>query len=391
MTVLVKNNAFSTLASSIDDLTTTITLAAGTGVRFPATSSPDYFYATLINTSNQLEVVKVTARSVDTLTVLRGQDDTTARSYSSGDRIELRLTAALLADVRDSVTPSDGSVSTAKIVDEAVTTAKIDDGAVTAAKLDALVTASLLAVVPTGVVVPYAGASAPSEWLLCYGQDISRLTYAALFAALGTTYGAGDGLTTFALPDLRGRAVAGKDDMGGSAASRLVNTRTVTISTISRSSTTCTVVTTAEHGLDVGDSITIAGSGNATFNGTWTVATVVKTGAEIARATRTFTFTHTSSGTISSTAGGTLTTAISGGVDGATLGAAGGAGTHTLTVGQIANHVHTFDDERKSGSGDSSVVENYTNGTGFSTNSQGGSGPHNNVQPTLVLNYIIKT
>ena len=68
---------------------------------------------------------------------------------------------------------------------------------------------------PTGVVLPFAGAAAPVGWLLCYGQTVSRATYAALFAAIGTTYGAGDGSTTFALPDLRGRIAGGKDDMGG--------------------------------------------------------------------------------------------------------------------------------------------------------------------------------
>jgi microcystin-dependent protein len=57
--------------------------------------------------------------------------------------------------------------------------------------------------------------------LLAYGQAISRTAYAGLFAAYSTTYGVGDGSTTFNLPDLRGRVAAGKDDMGGAAASRL--------------------------------------------------------------------------------------------------------------------------------------------------------------------------
>lgn len=75
-----------------------------------------------------------------------------------------------------------------------------------------------------GEIRAYAGATAPSGWLLSYGQAISRTTYAALFAIIGTTYGSGDGSTTFNVPDLRGRAIAGKDDMGGSAASRLTST-----------------------------------------------------------------------------------------------------------------------------------------------------------------------
>ncbi|HWP27634.1 MAG TPA: phage tail protein [Xanthobacteraceae bacterium] len=77
--------------------------------------------------------------------------------------------------------------------------------------------------IPPGVVMPYAGTSEPSGWLFCYGQAVSRTTYAALFSAIGTTYGAGDGSTTFNLPDLRGRTVAGKDNMGGTSADRLTN------------------------------------------------------------------------------------------------------------------------------------------------------------------------
>jgi microcystin-dependent protein len=77
---------------------------------------------------------------------------------------------------------------------------------------------------PAGTVNPYAGSTAPTGWLLAYGQAVSRTTYADLFAVLSTTYGSGDGSTTFNLPDLRGRAVAGLDNMGGSAASRLTST-----------------------------------------------------------------------------------------------------------------------------------------------------------------------
>jgi Phage Tail Collar Domain len=62
---------------------------------------------------------------------------------------------------------------------------------------------------PTGIVAAFAGAAAPAGWLLCDGSAVSRATYSALFAVIGTTYGAGNGSTTFNLPDLRGRAVYG--------------------------------------------------------------------------------------------------------------------------------------------------------------------------------------
>src|SRR5205085_3090679 len=68
----------------------------------------------------------------------------------------------------------------------------------------------------------YFGTTAPnSAFVFPYGQAISRSTYSALFSLFSTTYGTGDGSTTFNVPDLRGRLIAGKDDMGGSAASRV--------------------------------------------------------------------------------------------------------------------------------------------------------------------------
>ena len=77
--------------------------------------------------------------------------------------------------------------------------------------------------VPIGAQMAYGGATAPNGWLLCYGQAISRTTYALLFAIIGTTYGIGDGSSTFDLPDKRGRVSIGTDNMGGSAANRITS------------------------------------------------------------------------------------------------------------------------------------------------------------------------
>jgi len=173
--------------------------------------------------------------------------------------------------------------------------------------------------VPAGVVSPYAGSSAPSGYLLCYGQAVSRSTYSALFSAIGTTYGVGDGSSTFNLPDLRGRAVAGQDDMGGSSANRLTNQ--------------------------------------------------------------------------------------TGGVNGDTLGGTGGAETHTLTTAQLASHTHgagsyEVSTTKRVGSGgtgshldmpDAESTATVTFSVSGTSGSAGSGSAHNNVQPTIILNYIIKT
>lgn len=78
--------------------------------------------------------------------------------------------------------------------------------------------------VPSGTVMAYTGTSAPAGWAFCDGSAISRTTYSDLFTTIGTTYGVGNGSTTFNVPDLRGRTIFGTDNMGGSAASRLTTT-----------------------------------------------------------------------------------------------------------------------------------------------------------------------
>lgn len=259
---------------------------------------------------------------------------------------------------------ADSSVTTAKIADDAVTTAKIADDAITAALIaddavgaaavadnsigaaainisgngtsgqavvsdgDGSFSYSALAIVPTGGLMPFAGASAPTGYLLCDGSAVSRSTYSDLFSAISTTYGTGDGSSTFNIPDLRGRVIAGQDDMGGSSANRLTNQ--------------------------------------------------------------------------------------TGGLDGDTLGGTGGTETHTLSEAELASHTHfvfhnssfnggTFgsfdaDDSLRMGvPNDSPDNHQYVFKAGSSTANRGksssaGSGDaHNNVQPTIILNYIIKT
>jgi microcystin-dependent protein len=99
--------------------------------------------------------------------------------------------------------PQNDSVTTDKIVDGSVTTDKIVNGAITAPKLAAN------ASIPAGAVMPFAMNTAPAGWLIANGDPVSRNEYAALFDAIGTTHGAGDGSTTFNLPDLRGIFVRG--------------------------------------------------------------------------------------------------------------------------------------------------------------------------------------
>ncbi|MDA9435815.1 phage tail protein [Bradyrhizobium sp. CCBAU 51627] len=182
--------------------------------------------------------------------------------------------------------------------------------------------------IPIGAGFDYWGAAAPnSSFVFPYGQAISRSIYDSLFALFGTTYGAGDGLTTFNIPDLRGRITAKKDDMGGSAAGRLT----------------------------------------ASYFGT----------------------------------------------SASNLGAAGGVEGQTITIAQMPIHSHGVTDPGhahtppgvSAGLWGDNVVGSAAGGgnafqmthttiplatTGISIQTTGSGGAHNNVQPTIICNYVIR-
>ena len=95
MAQLFTNNAASELTAAISDTDTSISVTATTGADFPNPTAPDYFLVTLMNTDDT-EIVKVTARSGDTMTIVRAQEGTTAAAFAIGALVELRVTAGTM-------------------------------------------------------------------------------------------------------------------------------------------------------------------------------------------------------------------------------------------------------------------------------------------------------
>lgn len=203
--------------------------------------------------------------------------------------------------------------------------------------------ASSLGGVPTGAVIPFAGTSEPTGWLLCYGQAVSRATYSALYTALGDAYGAGNGTTTFNLPDLRGRTAVGKDDMGGAAAGRM---------------------TSGGSGVD-----------GATLGASGGTQTHALTSGELA------THTHTASVT---DAGHTHGFLMDAGNDGNAL---------FSDSNYLARRDSAGANYARAASANTNSVVNASATTGVTVaNSNTGSGTaHQNTQPSQIFNYIIKT
>lgn len=104
MTIKLKNNVVGYLATAINASDTGIVLQSGNGTSFPSLSAGEYFYATFVSSGGTLEVVKVTARVGDTMTVVRGQDGSSATGFAAGSRVEMRVNAQAVLDVVNQIT-----------------------------------------------------------------------------------------------------------------------------------------------------------------------------------------------------------------------------------------------------------------------------------------------
>lgn len=119
-TVIFQDNVYGTLASGITSVTTSLSLTTGHGARFPVVAANQIMHATLVNSSNVVEQIHITAHTAnsDTITVTRGQNGTAAKTWSSGDRIECRLTSeymnvlAAIVDDGGIVKAASGSAAT---------------------------------------------------------------------------------------------------------------------------------------------------------------------------------------------------------------------------------------------------------------------------------------
>ena len=180
----------------------------------------------------------------------------------------------------------------------------------------------LAQLLPLGVCLPYGGSAAPTGWLLSFGQLLNRTTYALLFAAIGTNFGAGDGVTTFGVPDMRGVAVAGKSDMGGSNRGNLPG-GTVLGAQLGLAATSAGVSVTVSGGISGSTfgGLSVSASGQTAGPDSW-MARGDQGGSTLVASES-----HTHSVTVAGSAGGTL------GVTGSFNGS-GGGGTAAFSIVQ---------------------------------------------------------
>lgn len=226
----------------------------------------------------------------------------------------------------------------------------------------------------TGLILMWAGAAAPTGWLICDGSAISRTTYEDLFAILGTTYGAGDGSTTFNLPDFRSSMPLGKGQ----------KTRTMVFDAAAAvDPATDQITVTSNDWLHTGQPVALTGAGLPTGLSATTYyvirvsATVIKLATSVDNANQGTAVDITLDGTGNATLTQVLTDRA--------LGAVGGTETQTT----VPRHHHTTNAELEtsgSGSGGTSGGE-----TPVATIDPTGENSPNNMPPYVVVNYIIKT
>jgi microcystin-dependent protein len=242
----------------------------------------------------------------------------------------------------------------------------------------------------TGAIVAFGSSTPPTGWLNCDGSAVSRTTYASLFAVVGTTYGAGNGTTTFNLPNLLGRF-----PLGYSASAP---TKTLTFS--SRSSDTITVTGADNHAnneIQTGQAVlydTTSGAiSGLVDNTTYYLIRVAYNQFKLATSVA-----NANAGTaitLSSDGSGTQTFVIT--YTARPMAQTGGEETHALTDSELPSHRHQLMDGSTGNSGSGNEIvdaleNNSVSGTlRDSVSITGNDTPHNIMPLFAVVNYIIKT
>lgn len=258
---------------------------------------------------------------------------------------------------------------------------------------DAATVSQLQQSTPIGAVIEYAGVNAPPTWMFAAGQEVSRTQYAALWVAMGSP-NTGNGSTTFNLPDYRGRVGVGRDDMGGTAANRItqavsgINANTLGASGGSQSHLlTLAQIPAHDHGGDTGDggththTATAAGGHNhGGASGAGGTHTHTGTAASAGSHDHDVPYDNGGSGSLSAFVRATGSSVI-----GYLKSVASGLHTHSLSIVAAPNHTHTISTDG-SHTHPISTVPNHKH----DIPSAGGGAAHNNLQPLIVTNYIIK-
>lgn len=398
-----------TLASAITSAATSFTLTSATDKEGVSLAADTYGFVIDEGSSNE-EIVIATCTGTSCASAKRGvsvsDGDTEVASLKKAHRrgASVKITDAplmmLLASKEyvDSVAiagASDASATGKGLVEVAILS-EIDadtrlgtTGAVLAVAPDVLATSKYGVLINafTGVILPYAGTAAPTGFLLCDGSAVSRTTYAALYAITGDAYGAGNGSTTFNVPDLRSSIPLG----GGTARTRVITF--VGDSGVDPATDTITVA--SNDWLHTGQAVALTGSSLPTglSAGTYYVirigATSIKLAANVANANEGTAVDITADGSGTCTLTQTLTAR--------TIGATGGEETHALTDAEMPSHNHK--DYSNINNGWNVNYITYTNDTNGSLSPSGANllqdtgsdTPHNIMPVYTVVSFIIKT
>ena len=231
----------------------------------------------------------------------------------------------------------------------------------------------------TGMIVMYGGTNAPTGFLLCDGSAVSRTTYSALYAVCGTSFGSGNGSTTFNIPDLRSSFPLGKGQ----------RVRTMTFDGASAvDPATDQITVTSNDWLHTGQAVALTGATLPTGLSATTYyvirvsATIIKLATSVADA---------NAGTaVDITADGSGTCTITQTLTSRSLGDTGGEETHALNDSELPSHSHTYTRISGSASNPGAPSTGSTQINDQNTGTTGNDAPANNMPPYTVINYIIK-